>query len=331
MQTSCPECRTAFRVSQAQLGLRRGLVRCGKCNAVFNAYDTLLPELEEPPVAVPEPVQDALALAASRQEDRADPADRSVAHAGGPFLLELPEEAPEQAPGEAPAGGPANMPAHVPPRAPPSLLAELPEPAPAGAGLGSPGRGAASAETGGRESPDTILLSELPNRRPSRAGLPLWRRVGYGLILLPLLALLPLQLAYFFRADLVAAAPETRPALEALCQALGCSVPLPRQLGREAIAASNLEHDAEQKSRVRLTVLLANRTGQAQTWPAISLTLTDVREDPVAQKLFPPQAYLPQDTPWARGMADGSEREIRLDLDIGNLAATGYALSLVYP
>ena len=30
-------------------------------------------------------------------------------------------------------------------------------------------------------------------------------------------------------------------------------------------------------------------------------------------------------------MADGSEREIRLDLDIGNLAATGYALSLVYP
>ena len=66
MQTSCPECRTAFRVSQDQLGLRRGLVRCGKCNAVFNAYDTLLAELEEPPAATlfsGEPARDALAAA----------------------------------------------------------------------------------------------------------------------------------------------------------------------------------------------------------------------------------------------------------------------------
>ena len=49
MQTTCPECHTTFRVSQDHLGARRGLVRCGTCNAVFNAYDTLLPELESPP------------------------------------------------------------------------------------------------------------------------------------------------------------------------------------------------------------------------------------------------------------------------------------------
>ncbi len=49
MLTTCPECRTTFRVTQDHLGLRRGLVRCGHCGVVFNAYDSLLAELVAPP------------------------------------------------------------------------------------------------------------------------------------------------------------------------------------------------------------------------------------------------------------------------------------------
>lgn len=49
MLTTCPECQTTFRVDQAQLDARRGMVRCGHCSAIFNAYDTLLPELAPPP------------------------------------------------------------------------------------------------------------------------------------------------------------------------------------------------------------------------------------------------------------------------------------------
>jgi len=55
MLTTCPECRTTFRVSQPQLEARRGLVRCGSCRAVFNAYDTLLPEFQAPDAAKPGP------------------------------------------------------------------------------------------------------------------------------------------------------------------------------------------------------------------------------------------------------------------------------------
>jgi hypothetical protein len=106
---------------------------------------------------------------------------------------------------------------------------------------------------------------------------------------------------------------------------------LPRQLGQDAIAASSLEHDPEQKSRVRLTFLLVNRTGQTQAWPQISLNLSDVRQAPVAQQVFLPQTYLPKGVNTASGMPNGAEREIRLDLDIGNLVASGYALSLTYP
>lgn len=35
--TQCPECSTRFKVSQAQLDMHQGMVRCGRCQAIFNA------------------------------------------------------------------------------------------------------------------------------------------------------------------------------------------------------------------------------------------------------------------------------------------------------
>lgn len=49
MYTRCPECRTPFRITRAQLAARAGLVRCGRCDAVFRAHEQLL----EPPVSSP--------------------------------------------------------------------------------------------------------------------------------------------------------------------------------------------------------------------------------------------------------------------------------------
>lgn len=303
MQTSCPECRTAFRVSQGQLGLRRGLVRCGKCNAVFNAYDTLLPELEEPPLTPPEPALDALS-------DAAMPPELSL------------------------YGWDAERTPLQPDVAEPSMDVEAEEARDMEGMSEEPvveSASTAPAPAVPEETSESILLSHLPNRSPAGPVLPVWKRLTYGFAIVILFVLLALQIAYFLRAELAAALPSSRPVLELLCRPLGCVVPLPRQLGQQAIAASNLEHDTEQQSRVRLTFLLTNRTGQTQSWPTVALTLTDVREAPVARKLFPPDVYLPKGTNVQSGMVNGSEREIRLELDIGNLAATGYALGLTYP
>ena len=48
--TQCPECGTRFKVSQAQLDMHQGMVRCGRCQAIFNAtkplhYNELSPQL----------------------------------------------------------------------------------------------------------------------------------------------------------------------------------------------------------------------------------------------------------------------------------------------
>ena len=53
--TQCPHCQTSFRVRHAQLGMARGVVRCGACLQVFNAAQQLLnqsTETEQPPAVV---------------------------------------------------------------------------------------------------------------------------------------------------------------------------------------------------------------------------------------------------------------------------------------
>lgn len=63
MRTRCPVCGTVFRVTSEQLRLKAGKVRCGHCQALFNAFDSLMPD-ETPapaPATLPE-ITDELVL-----------------------------------------------------------------------------------------------------------------------------------------------------------------------------------------------------------------------------------------------------------------------------
>ena len=39
MYTKCPECQAIFRVTEEQLSIAEGLVRCGICDAIFNGRE----------------------------------------------------------------------------------------------------------------------------------------------------------------------------------------------------------------------------------------------------------------------------------------------------
>src|SRR4029453_9318725 len=58
--TRCPGCKTVFRVTDAQLALREGQVRCGHCRAVFNGRDERI-SLAPPSGGQAEPEIDELA------------------------------------------------------------------------------------------------------------------------------------------------------------------------------------------------------------------------------------------------------------------------------
>lgn len=53
MRTRCPECGTVFRVTSEQLRRKAGKVRCGHCQAVFNAFDQWQADSDELPTASP--------------------------------------------------------------------------------------------------------------------------------------------------------------------------------------------------------------------------------------------------------------------------------------
>lgn len=74
--TRCPSCGTAFRVTPEQLKARAGKVRCGHCQAVFNALESL----QDAPVAVetPQPTTAAPTAAAPASEAAAKPAMADV-------------------------------------------------------------------------------------------------------------------------------------------------------------------------------------------------------------------------------------------------------------
>ena len=95
LATTCPHCKTSFRVVADQLKLRRGLVRCGRCHQVFSGVDALT-YLDEPSPAVAPQTGNPPALRSSdgdlKPTSASDPAAEAVA------AQVVPEVVPEVVP-----------------------------------------------------------------------------------------------------------------------------------------------------------------------------------------------------------------------------------------
>lgn len=69
LQTQCPKCETRFRVTDEQLGIAKGKVRCGNCMAVFNAIDHQVLPRSSKPQAPTKPSLDEPARSRATEED----------------------------------------------------------------------------------------------------------------------------------------------------------------------------------------------------------------------------------------------------------------------
>ena len=74
LATRCGTCGTTFRVVQDQLRISEGWVRCGRCDAVFNALDSLV-DLDAQAAT---PLRPGPSVAGSARADLASPAARTV-------------------------------------------------------------------------------------------------------------------------------------------------------------------------------------------------------------------------------------------------------------
>ena len=253
LTTHCPTCSTAFRVTPDQLKARAGKVRCGHCDSVFNALESL--------------------------------EDLSRAQ------MEAESAAPEPPPAE-------------PPQTP--IEAETEPPA------------VSEPEIGVEIAPEAAAVRRGPKLAWSFAGL-----AG--------IALLVLQAAYLFRAELSVSQPDLVPLLEEMCAVLECDIPLPRKADLVGIETSDLHPDPQQKTMLVLAATLKNRAPFVQAYPHLELTLTDTRDQPVLRKVLAPEDYLAQGVDARGGFAANGDLAVNLWLDPGETGASGYRLYLFYP
>lgn len=317
MLTTCPECRSKFRLSHEQLEAKHGLVRCGYCRAVFNAYDTLLPEFEPPPPPPLEPdvPEEPPTPAWTEPEPEAEQIEIGIParYDDGPLTIPDPDAVRE-------GGQTAEDDAFVLHMSQRETVDEQ--------DLAEVVAGVATVPEA-VEDPEAVLLSELPTRaqiEPESGSPVLPLLLGFALVLV-LLA----QGAYFLRGWLVEQVPGLRPAFETVCAPLGCTIPLSADLAAIRVESSSLETDPEQASRATLRVSFSNRSKITQQWPHFVLKLTDWKGETLAQRVFPPAAYLAKGGIAPAGMASRDEHEFRLKLDLSGLTAAGYEVLPRYP
>jgi predicted Zn finger-like uncharacterized protein len=153
------------------------------------------------------------------------------------------------------------------------------------------------------------------------------RRVLLAVGSVVLLLALAIQGILIFRNVLAARFPAAKPAVAALCAALGCRVELPTQIENLAIEQGELVTLGG--NTYSLTTLLHNQGGLTQTWPHIELTLTDANDKPLLRRVFTPREYLPQGV--ASGFAPRAEQQVKLYFQLGQLKPSGYRIAIFYP
>jgi len=316
--TLCPQCATRFKVSEEQLEAHDGMVRCGRCQNVFNAREHLQEEepspqlsllIDEEPTAVAEDSGDdtvKLPVAETPPDSEAEAVDGKIdgaplATEGAVTLDETSDSSVDVAPEEQ-SSHPDLTPI-------PNLAGLEDEPATLAQQV--------------QFVDDPVEADEAATRKPKR-----YLTTFFGVTLF---LLLTAQATYHFRDALAVKLPGLKPLLVQLCDQLECTVELPREAELLSIESSELEAHAKLMNVITLHALLHNRARYAQAWPSLELTLTDSRDEVIARRSFHPADYLNSDEEMEQGIGHNREREIALRLDTTDLRPSGYRLLLFYP
>lgn len=349
----CPQCGSVFRLAPQHLQAARGWVQCGMCGNVFHSgikpapvEETAAPAAQIP--AEPAPAQtDETGDMPSRPETGAETAAPSPgatedagAEAAAAGLSGLAQRMADEHETPSAFGPKLESIMLVDPNLPqadddygpmPVFEAQAAEPkaekpvieykpaTPPTAGWGA--RQATATSTGWipRRPPPAPVV------KPAKKSKPGWLWV---LIVLVLLLALAAQLVYYMRDRLAANYPDLRPQLAQACEALGCTLSLPRDTRQVLILGSDLQ--TESGGNLSLEVTLANRASHAMAWPVLELTLTDVEDQPLARRMFAPSEYLPAGGMEAAGIQARSEVPVDLQLQSKGIRAAGYRLRMFY-
>lgn len=290
--TRCPNCATAFLVTQQHLQMQGGNVRCGHCSQVFNSF-TSLTTIQESKTNVflktPSVGTQKNTLEATTANDLSGPvsSDQTVLQPNSGITAKV---------------GTLKAPA-----------TEMP------------------AEEGPNPEASDVTNASQENYTFDAVLLPRSSRI-WGLVSIFFLVVLTGQIVYLYRTELSIIAPGTKPYLEQYCEILNCTIPLPKQAELLSIESSDMQMGTAQRPGViTLTATVRNQAPFPQAFPSFELTLTDTQDRALASRIFTPVEYLEENINPFKAIAPSNEISVTLYIDSGDLNATGYRLLLLYP
>jgi predicted Zn finger-like uncharacterized protein len=298
-----------FKVVADQLRISEGWVRCGQCNEIFDASSQLQESAPPPPKARarkssrPDLEVDAMPVGPSLIQV----AESSFAPTAGPALDDAPDS--ETGSGFAPTEGLlAAQEIALPPKPKSKPKAPAPSVAPAPVGLEP---------------------SFMRRVKPASSWHRPANRAALFLLSLMLLAILLFQWTIQERDRLVAMEPALKPWVEEICTYAQCTLAPLRQI--EAIVIDSSAFNKVRGDVYRLNFSLKNTSQLALAQPAIELSITDVRDQPIMRRVFSPAEIGPR----SGVLPASSEFSTSLTLGIksGNPSEriAGYRILAFYP
>jgi predicted Zn finger-like uncharacterized protein len=327
LATTCPQCKTSFKVVPDQLKLRRGLVRCGMCQHVFSGIDYISQVLPMPvnsEIGKPSSPEDSVAA------DDPDNAQNSEA-LNTAFFIPDTVLAPttkmmttafeqQQTPD---ASSPSKPPRSIALREDEKLLRRA-----------DPKSSLFDANED--TEPEAINFFSGVDSRPKLRGFSSRADVIIALVCAVLVVVLGLQVLIAARHSLAASFPSLAPTIEFVANAVGLSVEPP--LAIEGLTIESFELQAASSPSVyALSATLKNSASFVARWPAIELVLTDSSGQVLLKKVLVPSQYLAMaanlQSPLTEraGFKAGGELPLRLALEVSDLNPSGFSASLFYP
>lgn len=143
-----------------------------------------------------------------------------------------------------------------------------------------------------------------------------------------------LQSMYVYRVQIANTVAATRPALQRMCEVLGCEVPYTRQINAIEVRQSALLQqphlDLDQPYTYQLQLQLQNKLALPQEWPTLVVSFSDAAAAVMATVAIPPQQYLPA-SKQGQPFAANSQQAIRVPVSLENKKINGFTVEKYYP
>lgn len=308
MITVCTHCKTRFKITTAQLKAAGGQVRCGKCDQVFDAYESLDGKAKSAKARTAAGKTPEVSVKVG-SETMPDLNVTLAAEAGPPVeILDLQPDLlkPEVPPIDDLFAGLTDEPHEKP--LPPPLTPEM--------------HTLPKAEAAPEIS--FVPVEDLPVPPPPKPRRPAHDAAWWsGIALLALL--LVVQLVHVDR-EALGQNLVIGPSLKALYAAIGDPLPAAESVSDWDVSGVNVTTDPGAPGALSITGSLTNQAPYTQPWPFLRVVLTDRYGETLRARDFKPDEYLPG-TQSNVLLASGLTSHFRLDIVDPGADAVGFTLT----